>query len=307
MCWLRRIAALFLLLAAGGCGDLPQPFGHTPQDLTGTRRSILQLPDSGGIAVHPVINGATPEISAALVKAMVKALGDANVPASAATSLNRWSYQLEGRLTAAPVGSMNKVLILWLLTDAEGKPVGEHLQHEAANPRDWQRASSTLLTQIAQRGAPAIAAFIQEKGVTPVENALKAEIQVLPVEGAPGDGQISLTRAVRHFLIQSKVKVVEAASNASVPSAINQIKGIVHVGPPRGGNQPIQVVWKVLRPDGSEVGRAEQGNFVPTGALDGPWSDIAYLIAEAATPAIMEILARTNAPAGSLMKPPGSP
>jgi hypothetical protein len=295
--WLRQAALAFSLLGLAACGDLAQPFAHTPEDLTRARMSVLELPDRGGIAIAPEIGGAPAQVSEALVKAMIKAFAAANVAATTA-GRTKYSYILEGRMTAAPVGGQSKVLILWLLTDPKGNKVGEHFQHETASARDWERASAALMAQIAERGAPAIAAFIQEKDVTPRQTALTSPVVVMPVEGAPGDGNTSLTRAMRHFLKGSKVNVVDQTAGAA-----GMIQGVVNVGPPRGGSQPVQIVWKVLKPDGTEVGRAEQGNFVPTGTLDGAWSDFAFLIAEAATPGVTEILARLPAPA----KPAGTP
>ena len=285
------------LLAMAGCGELAQPFAHTPSELTRARVNMLELPDSGGIAIAPEIAGAPPQVSDALVKAMIKAFAGANVAATTA-GRTKYSYFLEGRMTAAPISGQSKVLILWLLTDPKGNKVGEHFQHETATARDWERATAALMTQIAERGAPAIAAFIQEKNVAPRDSAVTAPVAVLPVEGAPGDGKTSLTRAMRYFLGKSKVNVVDDQS-----AVAGLVQGVVNVGPPRGGSQPLQIVWKVLRPDGTEIGRAEQGNFVPAGTLDGPWSDLAFLIAEAAAPGVTEILARLPAPA----KPAGSP
>ena len=40
------------------------------------------------------------------------------------------------------------------------------------------------------------------------------QVQVRAVEGAPGDGRTSLTRAIRHFLRQSNVRVVDTTGAA---------------------------------------------------------------------------------------------
>jgi hypothetical protein len=300
---------LALLLGAAACTPLPTPFAHEPEDITKTRRQMLELPDAAGIFVNPEVAGASAEQSAALTAAMVKALGDMNVPATT-TSRGRHNYNLEGKLASAAGASSGKVLILWRLTTPEGQQLGEHLQHETVIPRDWQAASKALMARIATGAAKPLAALVQDKGSDAAQFAMSADVEVRPVEGAPGDGRTTLTRAIRHFLRQAKVKVAETTGTA--PTIV---QGVVTMGAPRGGNQSISIRWKVLRADGSEVAHADQGNFVPHGSLNGAWADTAGLIAEAATPAITEILARTalsakavGGPApGAAAKPAGTP
>ncbi len=291
MCWRSLAASLVILLTAAACTPLPQPFAHTKADVEKSKK-VLELPDGAGIVINPNIEGAPPEISVALANAMVKALSDANIPAST-TGGNKSSQVLEGRLAAAPVAGRNKVLILWTLSNHEGDKIGEYLQHETVDIRGWQTAQPAVMAALANKAAEPIAGLIQDKGAvsTPGQGSI-AEVRM--VEGAPGDGATSLTRAMRFYLQQAKVKIVDK----STPEALI-VQGTVEISAPRGGAQPITITWRVLRPDGSELGKVAQNNAVPTGSLDKAWGDIAFLIAEAAAPGVTQILKRaSDAPAG---------
>jgi hypothetical protein len=48
----------------------------------------------------------------------------------------------------------------------------------------------------------------------------------------------------------------------------------------------------VRRKDGGEIGTVGQENDVPTGLLNGPWSDVAYMVAASAQDGIMQLVAR---------------
>lgn len=284
MCWRSLAASLLILLTAAACTPLPQPFAHTKAEVEKSKK-VLELPDGAGIVINPNIEGAPPEISVALANAMVKALSDANIPAST-TGGNKSSQVLEGRLAAAPVAGRSKVLILWTLTDHEGNKIGEYLQHDTVDLRGWQMARPTVMADLASRAAEPIAGLIQDKGAvtTPGQGSV-AEVRM--VEGAPGDGATSLTRAMRFYLQQAKVKIVDKPT----PDALI-VQGTVELSAPRGGAQPITITWRVLRPDGSEVGKVAQNNAVPNGSLDKAWGDLAFLIAEAAAPGVTQILKR---------------
>ena len=47
-----------------------------------------------------------------------------------------------------------------------------------------------------------------------------------------------------------------------------------------------------LRADGAQIGTVGQENNIPRGLLDGPWGDVAYSIAIAASDGLMQLVAR---------------
>jgi hypothetical protein len=108
------------------------------------------------------------------------------------------------------------------------------------------------------------------------------------VTGSPGDGAHALERAIRDALGHAHIVV---ADNAKTPS-IASLAATVDLAAPDAGKQKIRIVWHVTRPDGSEVGQVKQENAVPAGSLNGAWGDVAYAVAEAASPGIASIVGK---------------
>jgi len=109
-------------------------------------------------------------------------------------------------------------------------------------------------------------------------------IIVRHVEGAPGDGNQSLTIAIRDALKGRDLQVTDDPRQAAFV-----LQGQVAIGPPAGGRQPAKIVWHVTTHNGGLVGKATQENAIPAGSLDGAWGQVAYLIANAAVDGIQEL------------------
>lgn len=109
-------------------------------------------------------------------------------------------------------------------------------------------------------------------------------IIVRHVDGAPGDGNYSLTLAIREALRARDLQVTDDPRQAAFV-----LQGQVVIGPPTGGRQPAKIVWHVTTHNGGLVGKATQENAIPAGSLDGPWGQVAYLIANAAVDGIQEL------------------
>jgi hypothetical protein len=109
-------------------------------------------------------------------------------------------------------------------------------------------------------------------------------IIVRHVEGAPGDGNQSLTLAIREALRARDLQVTDDPRQAAFV-----LQGQVAIGSPAGGRQPAKIVWHVTTHNGGLVGKATQENAIPAGSLDGPWGQVAYLIANAAVDGIQEL------------------
>jgi hypothetical protein len=109
-------------------------------------------------------------------------------------------------------------------------------------------------------------------------------IIVREVEGAPGDGNETLTIAIRQALTTRELQVTEDPRQAAFV-----LKGQVAIGPPANGRQSARIVWNVTTHNGGLVGKATQENAIPAGSLDGAWGQVAYLIANAAVDGIQEL------------------
>ncbi|MGA8435783.1 MAG: hypothetical protein WB713_13550, partial [Methyloceanibacter sp.] len=114
-------------------------------------------------------------------------------------------------------------------------------------------------------------------------------VLVTPVAGAPGDGTVSLTAAIKKRLYAKGVKL------ATVPTGNTYtVKGIVSVTDGSGGKQSIRIDWQVLDPSGKRVGTVSQQNNIPKGSLDGPWGAIADAAAGAAADGIVKLLPKPS-------------
>lgn len=275
----RLLFVAVLLLVA--CQPLPHPFAddHPPPN-----SPILAPPDSVGIIVLPVTGS---PISAVIEMAptMATALQAADVPASTHVG-NRASYRLNG--VAQEDRQARKVTVNWELETAAGAPVGKVTTTTADLPD-----SLMLAEAVARDAAPAIAKLVS--GEAPLPAALPDPvIGFRGVTGSPGDGGHALERAIRDALGRSHIAV---AADQKAPH-LADLSATVEVSKPDGGKQKVKIVWHVTKPDGSEVGQVKQENAVPAGSLDGPWGDVAYAVAQAATPGIATIVGKVTPPGG---------
>jgi hypothetical protein len=126
----------------------------------------------------------------------------------------------------------------------------------------------------------------------PAPSAPKVEVSavVLPVTGAPGDGQASLTSAMRRHLENAGVKLTDAASATTY-----SVKGSVQLDAASGGQQPITIRWTVVDPAGKTMEKAVvQRNKVPEGSLNGQWGQVADLAASEAAKSVARLIRPTS-------------
>jgi hypothetical protein len=218
---------------------------------------ILTLKDGAGVWVAPY--EPQPEAS----ERMAEALRQAGTPAST-NAVNRASWRATPRIDAGT--------LVWDVHSPEGALVGT-----ASNARS--------IIALVQDDAPAEVAQSQ-----PVVN-------VPVVEGAPGDGSRSLTRAMETALRNARLAIDAKAERAWI------VAGRVAVARPVSKQQRVQIVWELRKPDGEKVFEVKQENEVPAGQLDGPWGDIAWAVASAAAEAIVPLIEK----AGAAQSYPGAP
>jgi hypothetical protein len=104
------------------------------------------------------------------------------------------------------------------------------------------------------------------------------------VRGAPGDGNKTLTEAMKKALRSKDMTVTEDPRQAGFV-----IEGRVEISPPVGGRQQAKIIWAVNTMTGEEVGKAVQENAVKAGSLNGPWGRIAEIVSNAAVTGIQEL------------------
>jgi hypothetical protein len=288
----RRLPVLIAGAALlGGCQPLPHPFAddRPPAEL-------LRIRDSAGISVGPIAGqprAATDKLGAAVARALLRR----DIPASDKTT-SLGSYLLYGRLTqsAAAHGSA-KVTAYWRLYNAGGKTIGERKVDIAAPVKEWEAGAGPPIERLAAASAAAIAPLIEDEMPKPVapapadKDAGRTRIAIEPLSGAPGDGDKSLAAAVRTVLQRLDLTIVEPGQKADLT-----IDGAVTVAPAKPDKQHVKITWRVRRADGAEIGTVGQENDVPRGMLDGPWGDLAYNVAIAASDGLMQLVAHAGAP-----------
>ncbi|MGG5887392.1 hypothetical protein ACLF3G_09660 [Falsiroseomonas sp. HC035] len=278
---LLRLGA-FAPLVLAGCTGLPQPFRGRPGELA--RR--LRQPPGYRIAV-PASSMLllTDEDSASLSRAFAQALVASEVPAVPGPGL-----PLDWQLVAAAERQSDQVVPRYALRDADGQALGM-LIGQPVPAREWVEGGAPLHARLAAETAPRLATLvgrIDAQRRTGDERAVGSGppvLRLLPVRGAPGDGNSSLTARMRERLATLGFQVQEEAQGAQFA-----VQGEVSVVPSRPGQQRVEIVWIVSRRDGEDLGRVLQLNEVPTGTLRGLWGDVAYVVAQEASGGIRDVV-----------------
>lgn len=278
------LCALVVSCVLTSCQPLIQPF--RPEERTVSEVPFL-VRDAGGIVVR-IIDGLPEGAEPALVESLINGLQKLDIPATTLdTGVNRRSLLLDGYATVSPIDATRmKVKIDWIVS-LEGRVVARPQTTVEVRADAWGGAGVQPYALLGERSVEAIAAVVQDptavaaSGPTPSERHLV----VLPISGAPGNGGAELLRAMTTTLRAARLPVVKDVDDQALV-----IAGSVHVAPPEGGRQKVEIVWLVRDPSGREIAKLAQNNMVPAGQLDGDWSGIAPLITEAALPGLVDVL-----------------
>jgi hypothetical protein len=179
-------------------------------------------------------------------------------------------------------------LIAWM--PADGAPPTTASTSEAAQPAS-QAESQPAEQRVSRSREPEenVLAVQQPEATAAAQPAAvrgSAIAMVPPVTGAPGDGEASLTAAMRRHLEQAGVKLIEGSD----PTAYT-VRGSVQLGTPDGGQQPITIRWLVVDPTGKTMEKAVvQRNKVPEGSLNGSWGQVADLAAGEAARSVAKLI-----------------
>lgn len=279
------------------------------------------------VSIAPVI-GAPDAVAKQLVQDFGTAIGQQRVQVVPAG--DRSDYTVRGYIVAAKDKNNTKVSYIWDITDPAGKRLNRITGEEVVTgqaPKDpWAAVSPTVTQAVAQKSAGSFGQWLQTAGVPSATNAVAtaqppvgvggtaavatastpppappatsrpliqnasvtamgATAIVPPVTGAPGDGAVSLTRALQGELSKNGVSLVNAASASTY-----RVEGVVQVGRPEGGKQPVQIDWNVRDPQGKRLGTVTQKNEIPEGSLDGQWGRVADAAAAAAAQGIVKLI-----------------
>jgi hypothetical protein len=294
------LAALALLCLAG-CGGGPSTSGFFSS-------ATSLFGGSTKIALAPIV-GAPQPVADQFTQALVAAGKDRHLtilPGGGSAT-----YTLRGYLLASSEKGGSKISYIFDVTDAKGTRVArvsgdELVPGKAADP--WDAVNGTVLNTIAGKTTSQLAASLPHGGATPVavsEGSPAATasaapppvaalprangVLVAPVAGAPGDGQRSLTTALKKRLYAGGIKLANGTTDN-----VYMVKGSVVLADASGGKQSIRIDWLVLDPSGRRLGTVSQQNTIPRGSLNGPWGAIADAAAGAAADGIIKLLPKSS-------------
>lgn len=307
----KRLAlALALLGSLAGCGDPPSPFEHQRPFSNPLLRPGLR----GGVIVAPVATPNHDEVPGDVITdAVVLALRDAEIPAMTqaeaapiastarpAVPPTSTTAALPARAARAPIrptlrGELGQAApngplrLTWRLVATDGREITSFISEPRASAADWQSLSPALRAAIAGDVVRGVERYLDEAEGLPPDIKALPKVTIAGVDGVAGAGPQAMARALEYHLKQAGLTVGDSLADdgAIVMGAIEIKPGAV-----RSGQQldNLKVSWTVLRPDGRELGVISQANDVPRSALQGAWGDLAFLIAEAATPGIVDLL-----------------
>ncbi|MCH7936688.1 MAG: hypothetical protein IH994_06310 [Proteobacteria bacterium] len=281
--------ALALAVLTAACGPLPRPFKPPPES---SFNPLVREVATSGIWIQ-TIDGVSLPMSKLLAEAMAEGFGNYSIGTTTQSRGNS-RYRLKGRarINDDDPSLPYVALIHWTLFDYDGKVIGTETQGVIATRRDWDYGSPNVIREIGDTGSEIIADMIdkEDQNLKPVRPRL-AGLWVNPVTNAPGDGDKSLTRAIKAAIKGAGIAVAGEKRYAEFV-----LDGRVRVDPPNDNLQRVEIIWTVLTPDGREIGRATQKNLVETGTFAGPWGEVAQVVADAALEGIQGVLRAVVAP-----------
>ncbi|HUN41930.1 MAG TPA: hypothetical protein VMU81_16720 [Acetobacteraceae bacterium] len=285
---LRPILLLLPLLALAGCGDLPEPFLGNP----GPVGRMLAQPPAPRLAVTTPTNALLPDAgSKALAGDLVHALQAQAVPAVAAEPKGTdWHLIATASLHGATVVPTFTVL------DPQGKDRG-HANGAPVPTSAWAAAGPATLQQSATAAAPKIASLLTDIEISlemANPNSLynrRAKVDVADVTGAPGDGDVSLTKQMR-----MRLGLLGPAVQTTATGADYTVQGQVRAVPLPDDKQRIEIQWIVKNAKDQEIGRVIQLHEIPAGTLDHYWGDVAVVVATEASGGVEDVIKKQTPP-----------
>jgi hypothetical protein len=278
----------------GPLSDIPKPF----QTEKGTfDMSHIVMADH--IVIAP-IEGLADTQGAALRALIAQTLVDRGIIATTLAPPQRTST-LRGKVTADPTPK-----IVWTLLDPDGyrarsfeTPVSPSVFEEAPSSSPQMQAAARLVAEnfnSARRlsAAPPKPSRARENPRIAVNEDVYGDVNlptlfILPILGAPGDGNQELDAGIRRALRDQQVALVAAPGPEDF-----QLQCVVVLAPATGGASQISLYWELKTGQGESVASVDQTNLIESGSLDGSWGTTADLITQAAADSLVQFLAQAT-------------
>lgn len=274
-------ALLACVLALAACGSLPRPFESNP----GATALRLAQPPPVRLAI-PLPRDIFIDAAAAteLSQALAEGLLAEEVPVFAGTP-----QKGDWQLTIGTETRGTEIVPLYRVVDPTGEQKG--ITEGLPVPAD-QWLHTPPLRRIAGEAVPRVASLLtrieaQRRQSDPNSLVNRAPLLAFTgVNGAPGDGNITLARAMRAELVKTGQDIAGATIRADFT-----LTGTVTITPTTGNQQRVEIDWRVTDAKGAEAGRVVQLNEVPNGMLDLAWGDVAFVVAREAAGGVHDVIA----------------
>lgn len=201
---------------------------------------------------------------------------------------NPWSA-VDDEVMKRLAGKTVQELQAWLPKDTPAPATASN--HQSGNKR-ISETSQASASQNSHRSTSAKPAAARSRKPVTHTNSVLASAQpavvavVPPVTGAPGDGQSSLTDAMKRHLRRAGISLTTPGKGSAYV-----VRGSVEMGTAKNGQQPITIRWLVVGPNGQAMEKTVvQRNNVPEGSLDGSWGQVADLAAGEAAKSVAKLL-----------------
>jgi hypothetical protein len=280
-----RFSWAFALLLAAACGEIPRPFAG---DRPTAEEALLRRPPPARIIVPPQLEASLSVTGAQrFADALAESLREQELPATAAPTARPGSRDWRVNATFERAGP--SIALSYALVDEKGERVGTVRAPRPVSYAAWEEADPATISAAAADAGPAIAALTgradqARRAAGPTGPARLPTVAVLQVSGAPGDGNIALTVAMREAVGRRGLILQEEASGADYVVA-----GTVETDPRPGGQLYVEIAWRVTQ-GRLELGKVSQLNEVPARAIAGRWGDVAYVVAEEASGGVRQVL-----------------
>ena len=273
---------LGLVLLLSGCQPPPRPFAAAHKG----DFSTIQLGPRAGLIVAPVTGDVPKGVGVALAEAMAAALRRREITAGTAPG-HRRSHHLRGETVRL---SDQRLAMTWHLFSPEGGETLTVAQDAGISAQAWRRGDAGLLARLASQGADAVDHQLRRRERDQGRRIALASVTMGPVDGVPGLGGRKLAAAMAIALADAGVPLADEPGDDGFI-----LLGSMHLRPSGPGLQPeiqIEMVWHLIRPDGSEFGKVAQANTIPKGQLTADWRHLARAIARAGAPGVRNLLLR---------------
>ncbi len=279
------IAAL-ALIGLASCQPVPQPFARAPG---APDNPLLRLDDRAGIVVLDV-DGAPAAMARELPDATVKALHALNVPATTRSANTKSRFLLGQAETTTVRPGLLEVKLVWELVGPKGTPIGRHVVTGTASDASWKAGSDDLVRRFAAASARGVAAFIQSPAPRePAPIATLRPLFVTAVTGVTGEQGGILRQAMAVALRRLELTVLSVRRKRDLV-----VVGRISLGPATAGQRRIEIAWSVRESGGEEIGNLKQANLIAAESMGEKWPELALMIANAAAPAVVEVLRRSQ-------------